>query len=96
MIIECFLFLFGNLKVAFSLLTISIYSSQSISAIVNISEINKITDINKRYCSFLKAIFKTQIRRIQTRIRRTWQTRRIQRIQRIWRIWRIQRIRRIA
>ena len=96
MIIECFLFLFGNLKVAFSLLTISIYSSQGISAIVNISEINKITDINKRYCSFLKAIFKTQIRRIQTRIRRTWQTRRIQRIQRMWRIWRIQRIRRIA
>ena len=86
MIIECFLFLFGNLKVAFSLLTISIYSSQDISAIVNISEINKITDFNKRYCSFLKAIFKTQIRRIQTRIRRmrrTWRTRRIQRIRRI-------------
>ena len=85
MIIECFLFLFGNLKVAFSLLTISIYSSQSISAIVNISEINKITDINKRYCSFLKAIFKTRIQRMG----RIWRTQRIQPIRRIQQIWRI-------
>ena len=44
------------------------------------------------------AIFKTRIRRMQTRIRRmrrTWRTRRIWRIRRIQRIWRIRRIQRI-
>ena len=44
------------------------------------------------------AIFKTQIRRMQTRIQRmqrTWQTRQIQRTQWIWRIPRTQRIQQI-
>ena len=53
---------------------------------------------NIDYSSSLTAIFKTQIRRIRTRIRRmprTWWTQRIQWAQRIWRIGRIQWIYRI-
>ena len=46
----------------------------------------------------IRAIFKTRIRRTQTRIRRmrrTWRTRRIRRTQRIWWIRRTRRILRI-